>query len=204
MRTLEVIEKDLGEAKEALTHVQGRTAEVYSRIVGYYRSVRNWNKGKREEFGERKLFDPAAGCGEPSGQPREGLVMLNPDARPAGGHQGAEFCADCAVPPVQNGQADTVTVESGADGERLVLFVRQGCPTCPDAKEEAGKLGSEYGLSVEMVNADTEQGIEKAQQLGVLATPTAILFSPKGEEITRARDRKGIARMGSYLDKKSA
>jgi ribonucleoside-triphosphate reductase len=31
--------------------------EVYSRIVGYMRPVKQWNKGKQEEFKDRKLFD---------------------------------------------------------------------------------------------------------------------------------------------------
>ena len=30
--------------------------EVYSRVVGYFRPVNQWNKGKREEFKERKEF----------------------------------------------------------------------------------------------------------------------------------------------------
>ncbi len=30
--------------------------EVYSRIVGYYRPVQSWNKGKREEFSDRKYI----------------------------------------------------------------------------------------------------------------------------------------------------
>jgi ribonucleoside-triphosphate reductase (formate) len=30
--------------------------EVYSRIVGYYRPVQNWNLGKKSEFAERTLF----------------------------------------------------------------------------------------------------------------------------------------------------
>jgi predicted nucleic acid-binding Zn ribbon protein len=30
--------------------------EVYSRVVGYLRPVAQWNKGKREEFKNRKLF----------------------------------------------------------------------------------------------------------------------------------------------------
>jgi len=30
--------------------------EVYSRIVGYFRPIRNWNKGKRREFMERKVY----------------------------------------------------------------------------------------------------------------------------------------------------
>lgn len=31
--------------------------EVYSRIVGYYRPVQNWNVGKKQEFMERKTYD---------------------------------------------------------------------------------------------------------------------------------------------------
>lgn len=30
--------------------------EVYSRVVGYFRPVQTWNKGKQEEFGERVPF----------------------------------------------------------------------------------------------------------------------------------------------------
>ena len=49
--------------------------EVYSRVTGYFRPVANWNKGKQEEFKERKVYKPAlpllamiaalllAGCG---------------------------------------------------------------------------------------------------------------------------------------------
>jgi len=35
----------------------GNDTEVYSRIVGYYRPVGNWNNGKREEFDHRVAFD---------------------------------------------------------------------------------------------------------------------------------------------------
>ena len=31
--------------------------EVYSRVVGFFRPVQEWNKGKREEFSERKEYD---------------------------------------------------------------------------------------------------------------------------------------------------
>jgi hypothetical protein len=33
--------------------------EVYSRIVGYYRPVQNWNEGKKQEYKERKKYDPS-------------------------------------------------------------------------------------------------------------------------------------------------
>ena len=37
--------------------VCGGKAEVYSRITGYYRPVKNWNDGKTQEFKERKVYD---------------------------------------------------------------------------------------------------------------------------------------------------
>lgn len=35
----------------------GEETEVYSRITGYYRPVKNWNDGKLQEFKERKVYD---------------------------------------------------------------------------------------------------------------------------------------------------
>ena len=57
MRTREAINADIAAAQSELQNVHGSTTEVYARIVGYYRSVRSWNKGKREEFSERKMFE---------------------------------------------------------------------------------------------------------------------------------------------------
>ena len=53
MDARERMEARLAELKSDLLSVEGTQTEVYSRIVGYYRSVRNWNAGKREEFGNR-------------------------------------------------------------------------------------------------------------------------------------------------------
>ena len=35
----------------------GQTAEVYSRITGYYRPVQNWNDGKAQEYKNRTVYD---------------------------------------------------------------------------------------------------------------------------------------------------
>ena len=57
--------------------VCGQKTEVFSRVVGYFRPVHNWNEGKKEEFSERKTFKenkikdlggekmvgPGCGCG---------------------------------------------------------------------------------------------------------------------------------------------
>ena len=34
----------------------GMQTEVYSRVCGYHRPVKHWNKGKKEEFLDRKLY----------------------------------------------------------------------------------------------------------------------------------------------------
>ncbi|MEA1965142.1 MAG: anaerobic ribonucleoside-triphosphate reductase [Candidatus Aerophobetes bacterium] len=38
----------------------GKEAEVYSRVVGYFRPVKNWNQGKQEEFKQRVEYKVAS------------------------------------------------------------------------------------------------------------------------------------------------
>ena len=56
MRDIEKVNAEIEEVKKELENVHGIGTEVYARIVGYYRSVRNWNKGKREEYNHRLMF----------------------------------------------------------------------------------------------------------------------------------------------------
>ena len=164
MRNLEVIEKDLAAARGALSSVKGTPAEVYSRIVGYYRSVRNWNRGKREEYGERRLYH---------------INKANANKVGDAGFVGA---AAASSPPFPEEES------------LLLLFVRSSCPGCPPAKAAAGKLG----VPVELVNTDTAEGMAEAGRRNVMATPTAILLSPGGEELARAGNAETIGRL---LDK---
>jgi len=38
------------------TKICNKETEVFSRVVGYFRPVNNWNEGKKEEFEDRKAF----------------------------------------------------------------------------------------------------------------------------------------------------
>lgn len=58
------LEKRIKEIEEAIKNATGTPTEVYARIVGYYRAVRNWNKGKAEEFTERKTFSNPVDTGD--------------------------------------------------------------------------------------------------------------------------------------------
>ena len=46
----------MNENKPEPKHTCGERCEVWSRVCGYFRPVSSWNKGKKEEFRERKPF----------------------------------------------------------------------------------------------------------------------------------------------------
>ena len=49
----------------------GKETEVYSRITGYYRPVKNWNDGKAQEYKERKVYNVATSVLTHSGPKEE-------------------------------------------------------------------------------------------------------------------------------------
>ena len=55
-RSLADVEKEILATKAELENVHGTETEVYARIVGYYRAVKHWNAGKRDEYEQRKMF----------------------------------------------------------------------------------------------------------------------------------------------------
>ena len=40
-----------------LADEERQPCEVWTRVMGYFRPVSNWNKGKKEEFKDRKTFE---------------------------------------------------------------------------------------------------------------------------------------------------
>jgi len=81
MRTVEQIDTEITEVKRELAEVKGTETEIYTRIVGYYRSLRNWNKGKKEEYGQRLVFEADAEPPAPKRQAEPAPASASP-ARP--------------------------------------------------------------------------------------------------------------------------
>ena len=52
----------------------GKEAEVYSRITGYYRPVKNWNEGKTQEYKNRTTYDMGSSVLKHSQQAAEKIV----------------------------------------------------------------------------------------------------------------------------------
>lgn len=158
MRTLQEIDADIEKVQNALAQVHGNEAEVYTRIVGYYRSVRNWNKGKREEYGHRKLFQPNGCCGNDNFVKAEN--------------------ANCEE-PVTAKEGFNLSEDKVAN---IVLYTRDTCPNCPPVHDFC------EGLNTKLVehNVDTTKGFEEAKKNGVLSVPTAICYDSNGVELMRA------------------
>jgi len=55
--SVEQLNAKIAVLKNEIDSVKGTECEVYARIVGYYRSVKNWNAGKAEEYKYRKNFE---------------------------------------------------------------------------------------------------------------------------------------------------
>jgi ribonucleoside-triphosphate reductase len=174
MRTVTEIDADIAKVREEMQNVHGSTTEVYARIVGYYRSVRNWNRGKREEYSHRKLFIAD------EGRVNEHLGI-------------AGSCACDSAPVIANRVAadESVHFEASASDPELVvtgsveryeLFVRKTCPNCPPVKECCANLP----YSGEQIDVDSAEGFARASACGVFSAPTVIFYDGAGTEIARA------------------
>jgi ribonucleoside-triphosphate reductase len=168
-------EARLTELKAELMGVQGTPTEVYSRIVGYYRSVRNWNAGKRHEYTKRKTYEFArVGMGLGSAFIASGVA--------AGVAAGA--AASSAV-----GAAQASAVVQGGAHEAYLLFTRKSCPNCAPVKDYLAGTG----LKATFIDVDTPEGFEAAKRHNVMSTPTAILVGAKGNETARAYSNAQLA-----------
>ena len=77
------------------------SAEVYSRITGYYRPVQNWNAGKAQEFIERKTYDMGHSIlqGEDAFQKEEKQIIEPQALQPQGKHLlfTTKTCPNCQI-----------------------------------------------------------------------------------------------------------
>jgi anaerobic ribonucleoside-triphosphate reductase len=51
----------IAELQKLYDNAKGTPCETYSRIVGYFRPVKDWNKGQAEQYKDRVNFDVQGG-----------------------------------------------------------------------------------------------------------------------------------------------
>ena len=125
--------------------------EVYSRITGYYRPVKNWNDGKSQEFKDRRLYDVATSK----------LTHVGPLA-----HQPK-------VVDVSAGAAVAAPTSSTLPAGRYLVATR----TCPNCKFACAQM-DEAGIPYEELLA--EENVELCQRFSIMQAPTMLEVAPDG------------------------
>ena len=155
----------------------GKATEVYSRITGYYRPVRNWNDGKSSEFENRKTYEP------------EELFSVNRSLLEEAGVDEPRIGTQTL------GRANRVEApKSNSDAEKVILVTTKTCPNCQAAKNYLNQAGIEY----DVILADEADGAEIAVQYSISSAPTLIVQS--GEE---AELYSNVSNIRAYIGKRS-
>jgi len=116
----------------------GKETEVYSRITGYYRPVKNWNDGKAQEYRERKTYDIATS------------VLT---------HQGPVESVETACACAEE--------KSALLPDGVYVFASPTCPNCKIAESLLTKAGVAYSKIMAQENAALTEslGIKQAPTL---------------------------------------
>ncbi len=120
----------------------GETAEVYSRITGYYRPVQNWNEGKSQEYKNRMEYNMKA--------------ALNQEQSKVEAKEKLNVAIDLSN-----------TVQTMDDG--LYLFTTKTCPNCSIAKAVLSDMNYIVIDAEEQPEITTQLGIMQAPTLVVVA-----------------------------------
>lgn len=125
----------------------GKDTEVYSRITGYYRPVKNWNTGKSEEFKERKeySFNKAQ---ETLDEPEEFV------------------CESCQVSNEIEKESETKSMNDFKDGD--YLFTTKTCPNCTFIKTKFAEM------NVNVNELDVMNYRDLAMSLNIMSAPTLV------------------------------
>ena len=145
----------------------GKETEVYSRITGYYRPVKNWNDGKTQEFKERKVYDISHSNRESGRERHAGNSSQTP------GNQGTV--------PGGNGKNET---NIQAEGNRTLLFTTRTCPNCRIAADSL----EEAHIPYEKISA--EENRDLVERYGVMQAPTLVVV--RDGEVTKLANASNI------------
>ena len=176
-RTISQIDSEIETIKNELNDVHGSKTEVYARIVGYYRAVSNWNKGKKDEFESRKSFQIE--------------TALNGKT---------EITEKTENLPENNFSSDENSYTQKNSSVYYELFAKQTCPNCPPVKEFMKNIPVEGHY----IDVETEEGLSEAASKGVFASPTVIVYDSSSTEIARGHDVEELESIFSKILVKEA
>ncbi|NCU32451.1 MAG: ribonucleoside triphosphate reductase, partial [Candidatus Moranbacteria bacterium] len=126
--------------------------EIYSRITGYYRPLKNWNDGKAQEFKERKLYSP-----------KKAEKVVNQEQK---------------VELKQSVKKTEVKLEQADKQQKIaqsLLFTTKTCPNCKAAKAILQKNHFDFQ------EVDAMSNVELAKKYSIKQAPTLLIVDDQGE-----------------------
>ncbi|MBQ6268212.1 MAG: ribonucleoside triphosphate reductase [Clostridia bacterium] len=151
----------------------GEETEVYSRITGYYRPVKNWNDGKAQEYKDRKVYDI-----EHSQLHKREEIDCGPCDREAERPE-----------PENAGRPAAPEEETQALANGIYLFKTATCPNCKIALAKLGKKG------IPVTPLDAYENEDLCMRLGVMQAPTLVVID--GEDVGKYA---GVAAISRFID----
>ncbi len=127
-----------------------RPTEVYSRITGYYRPVKNWNIGKAQEFKERKVYNIETSVLTHTLQDTNEEIVQNREKI--------------------EGKAEVSSAPKAS--YRYLLFTTAHCPKCKQIKQ----LLSTSGIKYEEIVVDPSQDNELVNKFNISKAPTLVIL----------------------------
>jgi ribonucleoside-triphosphate reductase len=179
-RRAEEVEAEINALKNELDSVKGSATEVYARIVGYYRSIRNWNAGKKSEFSDRLAFKFE----------RAAERLAASESLAEGRLDASSPSAIAATSTARVDPALSIPVPSLDEAKRSFwLFARANCPNCPPVK----RFLDEHGFEGRIIDVDSDEGYQLASSHSVFAAPTVVFIDSMGREYYRAHNVKELS-----------
>ncbi len=160
----------------------GKETEMYSRITGYYRPVKNWNDGKSQEFKDRQVYDIG----------RSKLIKGDGEAaRAFAGLQALAVGAEAVEFDGTKGRFEAPGVDFGPEGALpagTYLIATRTCPNCGRVET----LLQEHCVPFTKVFAEENPGL--AERYGIDHVPSLLRIDNQGTvklasgvaEVTRA------------------
>ena len=142
--------------------------EVYSRITGYYRPVKNWNDGKSQEFRDRVVYDIGAsklvkGDAEVAARAAESTGVAE---------RGEEAVAVAGAPSAEAASAPAAASSTLPAG--VYLVATHTCANCKHAEQ----LMQNAGVPFEKIFA--EENPELARRYSIMQAPTLLKVGADG------------------------
>ncbi len=175
----------------------GKETEVYSRITGYYRPVKNWNDGKASEYRARKTYEPEELRSEPRVQRISVMPTISEEMKEE--RKEAEITLRMEEMPVEEPVMETLTVDTAEPAEeneqKIILLSTKTCPNCMAAQ----RILREGNVPFEVMYAEDEDGGRLATEFHITQAPT--LFVPDGDGYMTVYNLSNIK---GYVDRRMA